>query len=492
MKIVRSTIIDAPLHRVWELLRDFNSHQAWHPGVMESQIEGERGGDEVGAIRRFRLQDGAELREQLLKLSDDQTTFTYAILDSPIPLREYIATVMLRPVTGSDQTFLDWRSSFRVPKGREQELADLVGNGVYETGIRGLKTFLRNLDQRSVARDSKRSIPVHVAANESVPTQAVMIDRPGDVTVMSLRETLVATPGAGEVRIRQTAIGVNYFDTYQRSGRYPLVSYPATLGVEAAGVIEDVGSGVVGFFPGDRVVYAQIPAGSYTGIRNVPADWCVAIPHDIEDEIAAASLLKGVTAELILHQVTQLAPDDVVLVHSAAGGLGSILTQWAKALGAVVIGTVSSEEKAKVARDLGCDWPIVRGQMDLVECVYEITKGRGADLVVDGIGTDTLDQSLQALARFGRLVSVGGSSGSPEKFDLDALAVKSGALIRPVYFHYADNSARLRAMAARFFGMVQQRRIRVLMHKVYALDEAAAAHQEIESGTTTGALILKP
>lgn len=492
MKVVRSSIIDAPLSRVWQLIRDFNSHAIWHPAVSDSEIENNRCGDEVGCIRHFRLNDGSELREQLIKLSDDKTTLTYAIVDSPIPLLNYVATLTFRPVTDGDRTLLVWNSSFNVPRGRESELTDLVGKKIYETGIRGLQDYLRKTDQRIPDNSKKPFTRTPVIKDEAVPAQAVMIDQPGDTDRMSLCDTLVPAPAPGEVRVRQTAIGINFYDTYQRSGKKPFLSYPATLGIEAAGIVEDVGPGVSGFFPGDRIVYAQLPAGSYATVRNVPASWCVPIPNGITDRVAAASFLRGVTAEFILHQVSPVDSTKVILVHSAAGGLGSILVQWAKARGATVIGTVSTEEKAKLARSLGCDWPIIRSHSDFAEATLSITKGHGVDIVVDSIGTDTLNHSVKALARFGCLVSVGGTSGSPDTIDIEGLTEKSASFVRPVYFHYASDPALLRAMAARFFSMLEQERIRVTIHKSYDLSDAAQAHEDLESGKTSGSLILLP
>jgi NADPH:quinone reductase-like Zn-dependent oxidoreductase len=485
IRVTRSAVIEAPIERVWAVLRDFNSHTAWHPIVAQSEIEGGESADRVGCIRNFTLKDGAHVREQLLALSDDDHISTYCILDATLPLERYVATVQLKRVTDGNRTFWHWQSTFDAPRGREREFAELVGKGVYESGFEGLRTYLRQ-SRHSAAPAPRRS------ARGALRGPAVVIDRHGGPEELKLRETEAVAPGRGEARLRQTAIGVNYIDVYVRRGLYPLLTPPGTPGMEAAGEVIDVGEGVTGILPGDRVAYACPPVGAYAQYRTMKADQLVVLPDAIDDETAAALMLKGMSAEYLLHRVHRVQRGDTVLAHSAAGGAGQLLCQWAKHLGATVIGTVSSEEKARAARAAGCDHPIVTASDDWVARAKELTGGRGADVIYDAVGKDTLAGSLEALALKGHLVSYGESSGAPEPPALAALSAKSATFSRPVLFHYTADPKDLREIAENVFDMVARGALKVEVRQRYPLAEAARAHRDLEARRTIGASVLLP
>src|SRR5688572_20017654 len=339
IRVRRSAVIDAPIERVWALLRDFNSHSAWHPAVGDSRIERDEPSDQVGCVRNFFLKDGNHIREQLLALSDSDYISTYCILDATLPMRNYVATVHLKKVTDGDRTFWHWESTFDVPKGREREFEQLVGGGVYEAGFAALQKYL-NGGTRS-------------ASVSSVEAQGVVATGFGGPEVLQFRRL---DPPKGEVLVRQTAVGVNYIDVYIRKGLYRMIEppqlegkgrapspIPIPIGMEAAGVVLESNSNR--FRRGDRVAYACTPPGAYVTMRALPAAELVLLPEYISDETAAAVMLKGMTAEYLLHRTHRVRPGNVVLVHAAAGGVGLLLCQWAKALGARLIGTVSSEQK---------------------------------------------------------------------------------------------------------------------------------------------------
>src|SRR5262245_3892470 len=393
IRVTRSAVIDAPIERVWAVLRDFNSHTAWHPVVAESEIEGGERSDQVGCVRQFTLRDGNKIREQLLALSDRDHVSTYCILDATVPLRRYVATVQLKRVTDGERTFWHWQSTFDAPRGRERELADMVGTGVYEGGFAGLRAYLRR--ERHAPSRSATS-PRGVATPESLPTHGVVVTAFGGPEVLRLQPLVARRPDPGEVRIRQTAVGVNYIDVYVRSGLYRMIEPPAPLGMEAAGVVVDVGNGVAHLLPGDRVGYACAPVGAYVGVRTMPAEQVVVLPDDVDDETAAMLMLKGMTAAYLLHRTHRVRAGETVLVHAAAGGVGLFLCQWARALGARVLGTVSSEDKARIARANGCEAPLVVRDYRFAPSVKAATGGRGADVIYDGLGRRTMEENLEA------------------------------------------------------------------------------------------------
>jgi NADPH:quinone reductase-like Zn-dependent oxidoreductase len=388
-------------------------------------IERGESADQVGCVRNFTLKDGNHIREQLLTLSDRDYVSTYCILEAPCRSRATWRTVRLKPVTDGNRTFWHWQSTFDAPRGRERELADMVGKNVYEAGMQALAAYLA-----APSRPRASRAPV-AAAGGALETTAIVMRAHGGPEVLQTGTWSVPAPGAGEVRLRHSAVGVNFIDVYARRGLYPLVTPPGVPGVEAAGTVESVGDGVHELLPGDRVAYAALPAGSYAAARTIAAASVVRLPDDIGDEAAACLMLKGMTAEYLLHRTHRVAPGDWIVVHAAAGATGTFLCQWAQALGARVIGTVSSEAKARIARDNGCEVPIVTADYRFAEAVLEATGGRGASVVYDGLGARAADENLRALARRGHWVSYGQASGSLEAVPLAALSSKSITLSRP-------------------------------------------------------------
>jgi NADPH2:quinone reductase len=294
------------------------------------------------------------------------------------------------------------------------------------------------------------------------------------------------------VRVRNTAIGVNFIDTYQRSGLYPL-TLPSGLGTEAAGVVETVGAGVQALSPGDRVASCTGPLGAYSTERLVPADKLVKLPDGIEDRTAAAMMLKGLTVQYLFRQTFPLKAGDTILFHAAAGGVGLIACQWARALGVTMIGTVSSDAKAALARESGCTHTIIYTRENFVERVREITGGKGVPVVYDSIGKDTFPASLDCLAPRGMFVSFGSSSGPVPPFNLIMLSQKGSLYAtRPTLFTYASTHSALNAMASELFALVKEGRIKPDARQTFALKDAAEAHRSLESRKTTGATLLLP
>lgn len=483
IRVTRSTVINAPIDRVWSVLRDFNSHKTWHPVVAESVIEGDEPSDRVGCVRRFRLQDGARVREQLLSLSDRDHRLTYCILNADIPLERYVATVQLKPITDGDGTFWHWQSTFRTPRGREQELAELVGKGVYESGFEGVAKLLTEQGKATVSRVENRGIS---------RSKTIVFDQAGGPEVLVSRELEVRPPQAGEVRIRHSAIGINYLDVYIRRGLAPLAQPGEPLGVEAVGAVVDVGDAVTHVMPGDRVAYLGLPTGSYSELRNVPAAQVVRMPRDVTDETAAAGFLKGLTAEYLLHRLHVLNPGEVVLVHAAAGGLGVMVASWARSLGATVIGTVSSEEKARLARDHGCHHVIVTRNYQFADAVREASDGHGADLIVDGLGQQATHENLAALAMFGHWVNIGMASGGITAIDPHLLLAKNATFSAPAVLHYTGDSKRFHQMTDRLWGAILSGATRPHIGGRYPLAAAREAHRDLEARITQGSLLLIP
>ena len=468
IKVRRSAVIDAPIERVWAVLRDFNSHSAWHPAVGESRIERNEPADQVGCVRNFFLKDGNHIREQLLALSDSQHLSTYCILDATLPMRNYVASLQLKRITDGERTFWHWESTFDVPKGREREFEQLVGGGVYEGGFAGLRKYL-NGDRPHFS---------HLGAVES---QGVVATGFGGPEVLQFRKLDLPRLGNGEVRIRQTAVGVNYIDVYVRKGLYKMITPPAPIGMEAAGVVMQSNS--PSFRPGDRVAYASGTPGAYVTMRTMAADQLVLLPDYVSDETAAAVMLKGMSAEYLLHRTHRVKPGDVVLVHAAAGGVGLLLCQWAKALGARVIGTVSSEAKAELARANGCDQAIITRDYRFASQMKH-----KADVIYDGLGKEAAKENYEALALRGHWVSYGQASGAHDSFP--DLTGKSGTLSRPVLFHYTADH--LQEMAGRVFAALRDGVLRADIRHRYPLAAAADAHRDLEARRTTGQLVLLP
>ena len=323
-------------------------------------------------------------------------------------------------------------------------------------------------------------------------THLIRFDRVGGPEVLQWVEADLPPPAAGEVRIRHEAIGLNYIDTYHRSGLYPL-TLPSGLGQEAAGVIEAVGEGVVDFVPGDRVAYVGGPLGAYAESRNIAASLLVSLPDSLSFEQGAAMMMQGLTAQYLLRRTYRVQPGDTILIHAAAGGVGLIVCQWAKALGATVIGTVSSDEKAELARSHGCDHPIVTSREKVSERVRQITAGEGVPVVYDSIGKDTFMDSLACLRPLGVMVTFGNASGPVPAFE-PALLARMGSLFltRPTLFHYIARREDLLAMSDELFDVVASGQVRLSINQRYPLKDAAVAHRELEARRTTGSTVLLP
>jgi NADPH2:quinone reductase len=323
-------------------------------------------------------------------------------------------------------------------------------------------------------------------------THAIRVHQPGGPEVLAWEEVEVPAPGSGQVLLRHTAVGLNFIDVYHRTGLYP-APLPFTPGLEGAGVIEAVGEGVTEFQPGDRVAYANPPLGAYAQARVMPADRLVKLPGSIGDRTAAAMMLQGMTAQYLLRRTYRVQPGDTILIHAAAGGVGLLVCQWARHLGATVIGTVGSEEKAALARAHGCDHPILYKSEDFVARVREITNGEGVPVVYDSVGADTFLKSLDCLRPLGMMVSFGQSSGKVEPFDTGLLAAKGSLfLTRPSLMAYTAKRSDLVASAAELFDVVARGAVKVEINQTYPLKDAAQAHRDLEGRRTTGSTLLLP
>ena len=534
VRVRRTTVLDAPVDAVWRILRDFNGHDRWHPIVERSALEDGRRTDQVGAVRRFTIRGGERVREVLLTLSDRERRLRYAIVDSDLPLRGYVAELFLKPVTDGDRTFWSWSSRFRTPPGEEETLARLVGEEVYEAGFAGVRTALglrpggagapvpppatvtatapppvnggdgRGSGRGTSAAPERPAVglrspsspaaarPMDRGAAGAIVGEAMVITRHGGPEVFRAAPSPAPPPGPGEVRIRQTAVGVNYIDVYCRTGYFDLVQPPGAPGLEAAGTVIDAGSGVRHLAAGQRVAYACPPPGAYAAVRTMAAALVVPLPDRIDDETAAAVLLKGMSAEFLLHRVHALRAGETVLVFAPAGGVGRLLCQWAAHLGARVIGATSSEAKARAARAAGAHEVVLPGEASLEEQVMELTRGHGADVVYDGVGRDSFAHSVAALSVHGHLVSYGQASGDVGLFDVGSLAAKSATVSRPSFIHFTDTPEKVAAITSRLFDALERRVLRPEIGGRYPLREAAAAHRALEAGETIGSTVLIP
>ena len=321
----------------------------------------------------------------------------------------------------------------------------------------------------------------------------IRIHETGGPEVMKWESQEVAAPGAGEILLRQTAVGLNYIDVYFRSGAYPAPQLPFIPGLEGAGVVEAVGAGVTDLAPGDRVGYAAQPMGAYAQSRLMPAQRVVKLPEGIEERVAAAMMLKGMTVQYLLRSTVSLKAGDTVLFHAAAGGVGLIACQWAKHLGVTLIGTVGSEEKAELAKAHGCAHTILYNNENFVDRVKEITDGKGVDAVYDSVGKQTFDGSLDCLRRRGTLVLFGQSSGKVAPFDPASLSGKGSIyLTRPTLFHYTDAREDLVSCSSELFDVLLKGVVKADINQEYPLAEAQRAHEDLEARKTTGATVLIP
>ena len=322
---------------------------------------------------------------------------------------------------------------------------------------------------------------------------AIVLSETGGPENLRWQEVTVGEPGPCQVRLRHTAIGLNFIDVYHRTGLYPLPSLPAVIGLEAAGIVEAVGPGVSDLTVGSRVAYASPPAGAYAEVRLMPADRLVALPDGIDDAHAAAMMLKGMTAEYLLCRTYKVKAGDTILVHAASGGVGLIVCQWAKHLGVQVIGTVGSDAKAELARAHGCDHPIVYTRENFVDRVKALTGGAGVAVVYDSVGKDTFMGSLDCLAPMGMMVSFGNASGAVPAFEPGILSAKGSLfLTRPTLMTYTAKRADLVASARALFEVVLKGAVTIEINQRYPLRDAAQAHRDLEARKTTGSTLLMP
>jgi NADPH2:quinone reductase len=323
-------------------------------------------------------------------------------------------------------------------------------------------------------------------------SRAIRLHQTGGPEVLQWEEVEVGEPGPGQARIRHTAVGVNLIDTYHRSGLYPL-PLPSGLGREGAGVVEAVGSGVTYVRPGDRVAYAGGPPGSYAEMRVLPTDRLVKIPEGITEQQAAAMMLKGMTAQYLIRRTYRVQPGETVLFHAIAGGVGLIACQWLKALGATVIGTAGSDDKAALAKAHGCDHVIVYTREDFARRVRAITSGRGVPVVYDSVGKSTFQGSLDCLRPLGVLVSFGNASGPVPPFELGLLAQKGSLYVtRPTLDTYTATRADLEATAKDLFDVVRSGQVKIEVHQTYALRDAQQVHRDLADRKTTGSIVMLP
>jgi NADPH2:quinone reductase len=322
-------------------------------------------------------------------------------------------------------------------------------------------------------------------------SKAIRFHQTGGPEVLCLESVPDAAPGPGQARVRHTFIAVNFIDVYFRTGRYPL-PLPNGLGSDAVGVVEAVGAGVEDIAPGDRVGYLLGPQGAYSDVRVMPAEVLIPLPEDIADRTAATLMMKGMTAQYLFRQVRPVKAGETILYHAAAGGVGLIACQWAAALGVTMIGTVSTDEKAAIARAHGCTHTIVTSRENIATRVRELTDGKGVAVVFDSVGKDTLMASLDSLAPRGVLVSNGTTSG-PVTIDTTLLAVKGSLWVtRPAMVHYATPRSQMLSMASELFEMVRTGKIRSEPRQIFSLTEAAEAHRALEARRTVGATVLVP
>ena len=321
---------------------------------------------------------------------------------------------------------------------------------------------------------------------------AIRFHRTGGPEVLCLEEVEIGAPAPGEARVRHYAIGLNFIDTYHRSGLYPL-PLPSGIGLEGAGVVEAVGEGVRDLAVGDRVAYAGGPVGAYSEVRCLPAERLLRLPEALSFETGAAMMLQGLTAAYLLRRTYRVQPGDAVLIHAAAGGVGLIACQWAKALGATVIGTVSTEAKAELARQHGCDHVILYTREDIVKRVRELTGGEGVAVVYDGVGKDTFAASLDCLRPRGMMATFGNASGAVPAFDPLTLTQKGSLfLTRPKLADYTSRRDELLDIGQELFNVVVGGQVKIEVNQTYPLSEAAQAHRDLEARKTTGSTIFLP
>ncbi|WP_238372192.1 zinc-binding dehydrogenase [Heliomarina baculiformis] len=484
-----STVIDAPVGAVWALLRDFNSHDRWHPAIASSRIEDGLASQTVGGVRYFSLTDGSILREQLISCSDRDMSLRYCLLDSPLPLMGYVAEMCLRPVTDGDRTLLEWSSTFDPPAPERNRLIALVRDEIYRAGFSALHDWFSGAPQpvKPVAPSKPPSVP---PKNSSQTPMGIVIQRHGGPDVLSFQPIELPPVGPNEVRLHQTYVGVNFIDIHCRTGHFDLIDPPGIPGMEAVGIVTNVGTEVSDLRPGDRVGYACAPVGAYCTDRVMPESMLVRLPDRLSDDQAAGTLLKGMTASFLLYDVQPVGPDDIVLIHAASGGVGQLLVQWATALGARVIATASSAEKLEMALSNGADCTINYRQEDFVAATLDLTDGLGANVIFDGVGQSTLQGSLEAAAIRGHVVSFGEASGPPGHHDLGRMSSKSLRFSRPNYGHYVGSAAQVERYSRLLFEAISSGKLRIPSPEIYPLSKAADAQSALEARSLTWSAVL--
>ena len=323
-------------------------------------------------------------------------------------------------------------------------------------------------------------------------TKAIVLRAHGGVDQLVLDSVTLPPPAPGELRVRQTAMGVNFHDIYVRTGLYKTLNLPGIPGIDGIGVVDEIGQGVAGFKKGDRIGYVTMQYGAYATHRNLPAALAIPLPDRMEDRLAATVLLKALTVEMLINRVHHLQAGQTLLVQAAAGGVGRLLVQWAKARGAIVYGTAGSAEKIKIAYAAGCDAVIAYRDVNFVDAIMDLTKGQGVDVAYDAVGRDTFDGSLQCLARFGRLINFGQSSGPVPPFEVSRLARGSHTVARPIIFHYLDAPALRTEMARNVFEAFERGWMQASVGTAFALEDVGAAHAALEARSDQGPFILIP
>jgi NADPH:quinone reductase len=489
VEVRRSAVIEAPIDRVWNVLRDFGGYDRWHPEVTDCLVENDLDGDVVGCVRHYRLGEEIEFREQLLRHGDSDRSYAYAILDSPLPVFDNVTTITLKPVTDSDRTFLNWSARFRTSTPRAKELEDLVGRRIFEAGFTGLRSFLADEVEPSVRVEAELEKPALVAAGEPLPGRVIVLESIGGPEVMAVRDIMVPAADNERVRVRLKAVAVNHIDLLYRRGLAPELDLPGTPGLEGVGEIIDVGERVNGLFPGDRVAWVSRSAGSYGELRLVNARECVPLPDDVSD-LEASTLFKGLTAGLLLGRIFRAAVGNTILIESAAGGLGHILCQWAAAMELNVIGTVSSDAKARFARDHGCNHPLIPVRAGEVrDEVMRITNGRGVDFVAHDGRSLKLDEAAGCLARFGHLASIGDGGGSAAVLKMDLLRQRSLTISAHDCLEYFGDPLYLQRSAHHYFTRLRNRTVIPVVESM-PLSRASEAHRKLETRQNMGVITL--
>ena len=483
VSVNRSTIIEAPIKNVWDILREFNDHYKWHPSIEKSEIEKDKGSTQIGSVRNFNLIGGERIREQLLSMSDIDYCLRYTVIQSDISLKNYIAEIQLKPVTDEDWTFWSWNSEFETPKGKENELSELVAKEIYELGFESFKKKY----------NSNNNVPIRSNLNSregDLECSAIILNQFGAPEQLQLVKINSPAPTANQVRLRQTAIGVNFIDIYCRTGYFNLLTPPGILGMEAAGVVIDKGADVTHLEVGQRAAYACPPLGAYTTVRTLDAELVVPLPDYIDNITAAAALLKGMTAEFLLNDVHSLKASETILIYAPAGGVGQILCQLAKDIGATVIGATSSREKADIAISVGADHVILPSEKSLVDQVMELTNGAGVNVIFDAVGKDSFSHSLAALSPCGHLISFGQASGDIGDRDISSLSSSSATISRPNYVHYTNTKEKVSKLTKRLFEAIKRKIVKINIGQKYPISEVASAHSNLEARNTTASSVL--